>query len=169
MQSKALLKSYAESGMSAEAVFTAANEKLCESNEADMFVTAWMGFLNLKTGQLTFANAGHNPPVVRRAGGVEFIRSKPSLILGWMPGVSYRVEELQLNPGDEIYLYTDGITEQPNMSGVLYGEDRLIKILSDSAQHERPLLDAVLSDVRRHAAGAEQADDCTQLVLRYRG
>jgi len=169
MRAKTLIKSAAQSGKSLAQVFKDVNDALCESNTSSTFVTVWAGELNKKTGRVAYVNAGHNPPVVRRAGGVEFIRSKPSLILGWMPGVSYRVEELQLNPGDEIYLYTDGITEQPNMSGVLYGEDRLIKILSDSAQHERPLLDAVLSDVRRHAAGAEQADDCTQLVLRYRG
>ena len=169
MRAKTLIKSAAQSGKPLAQVFMDVNDALCESNTSSTFVTVWAGELNKKTGRVAYVNAGHNPPVVRRAGGVEFIRSKPSLVLGWMPGVSYRVEELQLNPGDEIYLYTDGITEQPNMSGVLYGEDRLIKILSDSAQHERPLLDAVLSDVRRHAAGAEQADDCTQLVLRYRG
>jgi len=95
---------------------------------------------------------------------------------------------MQLNPGDEIYLYTDGITEQPNAAGVLYGEDRLLKTLAGGAGlkcgalgdralplekgdalHQKPLLDAVIADVRRHAAGTEQADDCTQLVMRYRG
>lgn len=77
--------------------------------------------------------------------------------------------ELQLAPGDAIYLYTDGIVEQPDASGELYGDDRLLKTLSGSACRRQDLLDAVIADVRRHAAGAEQADDCTQLVIRYCG
>ena len=86
-----------------------------------------------------------------------------------MSGVVYRVEEVQLNPGDEIYLYTDGITEQPNANGELYGENRLMKVFSGGTLRQKALLDAVLADVRLHAAGVEQMDDCTQLVLCYRG
>ena len=169
MRAKTLIKSAAQTGKPLAQVFEEANDALCEGNTSSTFVTVWAGELNRRTGHVAYVNAGHNPPVLRRAGAVEMLKSKPSLVLGWMPGASYHVEEMQLNPGDEIYLYTDGITEQPNTANVLYGEDRLLKTLSRGENHQRALLDAVLADVRRHAAGAEQADDCTQLVIRYRG
>ena len=118
---------------------------------------------------MTFVNAGHNPPVLLRGGKAELLKSRPSLALGAMPEVHYRVGDLHLEPGDEIYLYTDGIVEQPDSSGKLYGEDRLLRVLSGPGRRQKDLLDAVLADVRRYAAGVEQADDCTQLTLRYRG
>lgn len=169
MRAKALIKSAAQTGKPLARVFEEANDALCEGNTSNMFVTAWAGELNTNTGHITFVNAGHNPPIVRRNGAAEYLKTKHSLVLGAMSGIPYRVGELQLNPGDEIYLYTDGITEQPNIGGEQYGEDRLLKVLSSGAIRKKPLLDAVLADVRHHAAIAEQADDCTQLVLRYRG
>ena len=86
-----------------------------------------------------------------------------------MAGARYRVNELQLEPGDAIYLYTDGIVEQHNADGELYGDDRLLKTVVGCDKRRDGLLSTVIADVRRHAAGVEQADDCTQLVLRYRG
>ena len=169
MRAKALIKSAAQTGKPLARVFEEANDALCEGNTSNMFVTAWAGELNTNTGHITFVNAGHNPPIVRRNGAAEYLKTKHSLVLGAMSGIPYRVGELQLNPGDEIYLYTDGITEQPNIGGEQYGEDRLLKVLTSGALRKKPLLDAVLADVRHHAAIAEQADDCTQLVLRYRG
>ena len=145
------------------------NDALCEGNTSNTFVTVWAGEINIFTGHVTYVNAGHNPPVLLRAGKVEYLKSRPSLVLGAMPGIRYRVGELDLEPGDAIYLYTDGIVEQPDASGELYGEERLQKVLSECPQRQMGLLDAVQADVRRHAAGTEQADDCTQLVMRYRG
>jgi len=99
MTAKTLLKSYAESGMSVEEVFTHANEKLCEGNEAGMFVTAWMGFLNTKTGLVTYANAGHNPPLVKRSdGSVAYLRSRPGLVLAGMEGIRYRKMSCSFRP-----------------------------------------------------------------------
>ena len=169
MHAKTLLKSAAQTGKPIAQAFEEVNNVLCEGNTSNTFVTVWAGELNIFTGHVTYVNAGHNPPVLRRGGKVEYLKSRPSLVLGAMPGVRYRVGELDLEPGDAIYLYTDGIVEQPDASGELYGEARLQKILSDCPQRQMALLDAVLADVRRHAAGAEQADDCTQLVMRYRG
>ena len=169
VRAKALIKSAAQTGKPLARVFEEANDALCEGNTSNMFVTAWAGELNTNTGHITFVNAGHNPPIVRRNGAAQYLKTKHSLVLGAMSGIPYRVGELQLNPGDEIYLYTDGITEQPNIGGEQYGEDRLLKVLTSGALRKKPLLDAVLADVRHHAAIAEQADDCTQLVLRYRG
>ena len=169
MRAKTLIKSAAQTGKPLAQVFDDANDALCDGNSSSTFVTAWAGEININTGRVVYVNAGHNPPIVRRGSKCEYLKSKPSLVLGAMSGIHYSVGELQLAPGDSIYLYTDGITEQPNASGALYGEERLLKQLSGCTLQEEALLRTVLGDVRRHAAGAEQADDCTQLVMRYRG
>ena len=169
MRAKALIKSVAQTGKQIGQVFEEANDALCEGNSSNTFVTVWAGELNVRTGHVSYVNAGHNPPIVRLGGKVEYLRSRPSLVLGAMAGARYRVQELQLEPGDAIYLYTDGIVEQHNAAGELFGDDRLIETVSGCAKRRDGLLSTVIDDVRRHAAGAEQADDCTQLVLRYRG
>ena len=169
MRAKTLIKSAAQTGKPLAQTFEEVNNALSEGNSSCTFVTAWAGELNTRTGHMTFVNAGHNPPVLLRGGKAELLKSRPSLALGAMPEVHYRVGDLHLEPGDEIYLYTDGIVEQPDPSGKPYGEDRLLKVLSGPERQQKDLLDAVLADVRRFAAGAEQADDCTQLAMRYRG
>ena len=169
MRAKTLIKSIAQTGKTLAQVFNEANDALCEGNSSNTFVTVWAGEINTRTGHLTYVNAGHNPPILWHGGKVEYLKSSPSLVLGVMPGVQYRVGELQLEPDDTLYLYTDGITEQPNASGELYGEERLLKTLSECICRRDAALETVLADVRRHAAGVEQADDCTQLVIHYRG
>ena len=169
MRAKALIKSVAQTGKPIEQAIEEANDALCEGNTSNTFVTAWAGELNIRTGHVSYVNAGHNPPIVRLGGKVEYLKSRPSLVLGAMAGVHYRVQELQLEPGDAIYLYTDGIVEQHNAAGDLYGEDRLLATVAGCDKRRDGLLSTVIADVRRHAAGAEQADDCTQLVMRYRG
>ena len=170
MRAKTLIKSIAQTGRPLAQVFAAANDALCEGNSSNTFVTVWAGELNIETGRVTYVNAGHNPPVVRRGGAVAYLKSRPALVLGALAGMQYAVGELQLAPGDAVYLYTDGITEQPDADGRLYGEARLLAVLGGGADRtEAAVLDAVLADVRRHAAGAELADDCTQLVIRYYG
>jgi len=171
MESKTLLKSYAESGMSVDEVFTNANEKLCEGNETGMFVTAWMGFLNVKTGRLTFANAGHNPPLLKRAdGGYEYLKTRAGLVLAGMEGIRYRKNELQLQPGDRIYLYTDGVTEATDTELKLYGEARLQAVLDHLADAgPQEICDAVKADVDVFAGDAEQFDDITMLCIAFAG
>ncbi|MBQ3507335.1 MAG: SpoIIE family protein phosphatase, partial [Clostridia bacterium] len=171
MTSKTLLKSYAESGMSVEEVFTNANEKLCEGNDAGMFVTAWMGFLNIRTGNVTFANAGHNPPAVKHAdGSFTYLRSRPGLVLAGMEGIRYRKNELQLEPGDVLYLYTDGVTEATNLRNELYGEERLLSLLNQNAgATPKTVCDAVKADVDAFVGDAPQFDDITMLTIQYDG
>ena len=169
MRAKTLIKSIAQTGEPLAQVFDEANNALCEGNSSSMFVTVWAGELNIRTGRLAYVNAGHNPPVVWHGGKAEYLKSRPSLVLGTMPDVSYRVGEMQLDPDDTIYLHTDGITEQPNAAGELYGEERLLKTLADCIFSRDAALGAVLADMRRHAADVEQADDCTQLLIHYRG
>ncbi|MBP5285711.1 MAG: SpoIIE family protein phosphatase [Kiritimatiellae bacterium] len=169
MRAKTLIKSAAQTGRPLAQVFEEANEALSDGNASNTFVTVWAGELNIRTGLVSYVNAGHNPPVVRLGGKCEYLKTKPSLVLGAMSGIGYRVGEVQLAPGDAIYLYTDGITEQPNASGELYGDARLLETVSACRGRRAELLDAVLADVSRHAAGVEQEDDRTQLVIRYRG
>ena len=169
MRAKTLLKSAAQTGKPVVQAFEEVNNALSEGNSSCTFVTAWAGELNTRTGHVTFVNAGHNPPVVIRGGKAELLKSRPSLALGAMPDIHYRVGEVQLEPGDSIYLYTDGIVEQPDASESLYGEERMLKVLLDPVRTGNDVLDAVLDDVRRYSAGVEQADDRTQLLIRYRG
>jgi serine phosphatase RsbU (regulator of sigma subunit) len=171
MNAKAVLKSYAESGLDVNKVFTLTNEKLCEGNDAGMFVTAWMGFLNTETGEVTFANAGHNPPLVRHAdGSFEYLKVRAGFVLAGMEGVKYRKNELQLAPGDVIYLYTDGVTEATNINDELYGEDRLLALLNANKEASmEELCKLVKEDVFAFAGEAPQFDDITMLALKYCG
>ena len=171
MTSKTLLKSYAESGMSVEEVFSNANEKLCEGNDAGMFVTAWMGFLNTKTGLVTYANAGHNPPLVKHQdGSFSYLKSRPGFVLAGMEGIPYKKNEFQLEKGDVIYLYTDGVTEATDLSNELYGEERLLSILNKCAELSVDEMCAgVKDDVDKFVGDAPQFDDITMLTLKYNG
>ena len=124
------------------------------------------------SGRITYVNAGHNPPIVMRADGTaSYLRTRPGLVLGAMPGIKYRSQEIDFAPGDTIYLYTDGITEQPDDQGELFGEERLLAAISKTGAGSdlAKLLQSVLAHVSAYAAGADQADDCTQLVIRYSG
>ena len=171
MQSKTLLKSCAESGMPVEEIFTCANEKLCEGNDAGMFVTAWMGLLNTKTGRVLFANAGHNPPLVKQGdGGFTYLKTRAGFVLAGMEGIRYRKNELQLAPGDVIYLYTDGVTEATDAANALYGEERLRTLLEQNPDlAPQALCDAVKEDVDAFVGEAPQFDDITMVCLRYNG
>lgn len=171
MTAKTIIKGYAESGKPVDEVFTTANEKLCESNDAGMFVTAWMGVLDTVTGKVEFANAGHNPPLVRHAGGgFEYLRSKPCFIIAGMDGIKYRKNEFTLAPGDEIYLYTDGVTEATDSENNLYGEERLLALLNSMGDLSgEEICRAVKADIDAFVGDAPQFDDITMLYLKYNG
>ncbi|MEE1200715.1 MAG: SpoIIE family protein phosphatase [Christensenellales bacterium] len=171
MTSKTLLKSYAEGGMRVDEVFTHANEKLCENNEAGMFVTVWMGIINTRTGMVSYCNAGHNPPLIRHYNGsFTYLKSTPDFVLAGMDGVTYRMQKFQLVPGDIIYLYTDGVTEATNSNFELYGEQRLQSALNNCANATpRVICDFVKADVDEFVGEAPQLDDTTMLCLSYLG
>ena len=171
MQAKTLLKSFAETGSAVNDVLTNANEKLCENNDAGMFVTAWMGIIDLKTGLVEFANAGHNPPLVRhKDGSFEYLKSRAGFVLAGMEGIRYKKNELQLNAGDEILLYTDGVTEATDANEQLYGEDRLLKLMNTlNGVPADSVCGAVKADVDRFVGDAPQFDDITMVYLRYNG
>lgn len=169
MTSKTLIKSLAEAGNEINDVFTLANEELCENNDAGMFVTAWMGILDLKTGHIEFANAGHNPPLIRRKdGSFEYLKCPAGFVLAGMDGIKYRKNELQLEPGDEIFLYTDGVTEATDIQEKAYGEDRLLRLLNENKSVDsKSLCELVKNDIDKFAEDAPQFDDITMLSLKY--
>ena len=169
MTAKTLLKSYAESGMGVAEVLTQANNKLCESNDAGMFVTVWMGYLNTKTGEVTYANAGHNPPFIRHADGrVDVVKSRPGLVLAGMEGIRYRTNTVHLKPGDLLYLYTDGVTEATDAENNLFGEARLQAVLQQRLSGDiQTVCTQVKEDVDRFVGEAPQFDDITMLALTY--
>lgn len=171
MRAKTELKSLTESGHSINEVFKRGNNALCEGNDTGVFVTAWQGCLNLSTGCVQFANAGHNPPLVKHADGkFEFLRTKPGLVLAGMEGISYRTEELKLQEGDVIFLYTDGVTEATNGSLELYGNDRLLDIINRIPNTDmQTLCRMVKDDVDAFVGDAPQFDDITMVALRYNG
>ena len=170
MQAKTIIKDLAESGLELPEVFATANKKLCENNDAGMFVTAWMGILDLKTGLLKFVNAGHNPPLVRQADGeFVYLKARSGMVLAGMDGVKYRLNELKLSPGDRIFLYTDGVTEATDENNRLYGEERLLETVNQNIVKNTQLLcEAVKDDVDRFVGDAPQFDDITMLSVELR-
>ena len=149
------------------------NNSICEGNDACMFVTVFVGVLDLRSGLLTYVNAGHNAPVVRRANGeASWLPVENGFVIGGMDSVSYVQETFQLSPDDGILLYTDGVTEAMNPQLALYGDDRLITLMDGPIMHSAPsdcILDELKGDVLAFADGAPQSDDITMLFLRYLG
>ena len=170
MTAKTIIKDLAESGMAVNDIFTRANEKLCENNEADMFVTAWMGILDLQTGNMKYANAGHNPPLLKRAdGSFEYLRSRAGFVLAGIEGFNYRINELQLKAGDRLFLYTDGVPEATNAESELYGEDRLLNFMNqNTVAPATELLPALKADIDAFVGEAPQFDDITMLMFDYK-
>ena len=171
MRAKTELKTLTESEFPLNDVFTNGNRALCEGNDAGMFVTAWQGSIDLTSGQVKYANAGHNPPLVRHADGkFEYLRSRAGFVLAGMDSVKYKTQELQLVPGDIVYLYTDGVTEATNSENVLYGEERLLEAInSREFESMEELCGHIKSDVDAFVGEAPQFDDITMLALKYIG
>jgi serine phosphatase RsbU (regulator of sigma subunit)/CHASE2 domain-containing sensor protein len=164
-----MLKTNATSGLSPGELMSRSNEELARNNDACMFVTVVAGILNVKTGHFTWTNAGHNPPWVRRANGkAERIADRHGPALAVVEGVPYGAGEIVLQQGDVLLLYTDGITEAMNSKQELYGEERLRTALEQASDDPTSVVDVVLAEVRRHEAGAPQADDITLLALRLK-
>ena len=147
------------------------NDAICEQNPQDLFVTLFYGILNPETGEFVYANAGHNPPyVVQHPGAVSALPMTGGMAVGVMPGLPYAEDAVNLAPGDTMFLYTDGITEAMNVDDEEFTEARLEEVLAEG--RDLPvdsILENVTSAVVNFAAGAEQSDDITCIVLRYDG
>ena len=171
MASKIILQSVAMLGCTPAEILTKTNEAICSNNQAEMFVTVWLGILELSTGKLTAANAGHEYPVLKRPDGAfELYKDKHGFVIGGMDGLKYKQYELQLQPGTKLFLYTDGVPEATDAENNLFGIDRMLEALNEEPDANPEQL---LKNVRRHVDAfvgkAEQFDDLTMLCLEYRG
>jgi len=164
--SKTLLKNEAMAGRSPKEAFENVNIQLCENNDADMFVTAFMGYLDIPSGRFTYVNAGHNPPLVRRDGKYDFLQVNPGLMLAVMEDMEYTQEETILNKGDMLFLYTDGVTEAKNIENKFFTAGRMLEKANFYKQSPTDaLLLKIKEEVDLFAKGTEQADDITMLAL----
>ncbi len=170
MISKTVVQNYAKLGISAAEVLTKANEALCAQNKMEMFVTTWVGILELSTGKMTCSSAGHEYPAICHDGKFELYLDKHGLVLGGMDGARYRNYELQLEKGDKIFVYTDGVPEATNAAKEMFGTDRMIEALNTNAEAEpKEVLRIVRESVDAFVGSAEQFDDLTMVCLKYRG
>ena len=144
------------------------NDMLCGESVESMFVTVFYGIYDLKTGEIDFTNAGHNPPYILHADGtVEMLKSECNLVLGAIEGMTFKNESLRLNPGDALVMFTDGVTEAENKDHEQFGEARLEAALAElKGAESKQIVDTVNAKVKEFVAGAAQSDDITQLVIR---
>ncbi|MBQ3802293.1 MAG: SpoIIE family protein phosphatase [Oscillospiraceae bacterium] len=171
MSAKMIISSHAKMGKSPKDVLEAANAALTSNNNEKMFVTVWLGILDLKTGLLTAANAGHEFPVLRQPDGYfEVVKDRHGFILGGMAGVKYREYDLQLRPGAKLFVYTDGVPEACNEQQEFFGLERTVSALNqDVNETPQAILENVRNAVKQFVAGAPQFDDLTMMCLQYNG
>ncbi len=167
---KTLLKDAAAHEFDPAKIFEHVNNILCEGNESGLFVTCWLGILTLSTGDLKFANAGHNAPIIIQSGEIKYLTTKPNLMLAGMDGIPYTTHSTKLEKGDQLFIYTDGVTEATNMYNELYGENRLLTVMKAGINKTpRDVLDIVRDDINYFVQDAPQFDDITMLGLMYKG
>lgn len=170
MASKIIIANNAMAGKSPAQVLYDANTMLMANGQNDMFVTVWIGILEISTGKLTASNGGHEYPVLMKNGRFEMFKDVHSFILGGMTGIRYKEYELQLNPGDKLFVYTDGVPEAQNSEKELFGMDRTVDALNENRdENPEELLKSVRKAVDAFVGDAEQFDDLTMLCLEYRG
>ena len=171
MASKIILANNAMLGKSPAKVLEDTNAAICANNREEMFVTVWLGIMEISTGKLTAANAGHEYPALKQAdGGFTLYRDKHGFVIGGMEGIRYKEYELQLEPGAKLFVYTDGVPEATNAENELFGTERMIDALNKGidAQPER-ILRNVRTAVDDFVKEAEQFDGLTMLCMEYRG
>ena len=171
MASKIIIASNTLLGKSPAKVLTDANNAICANNRENLFVTVWLGIMDIRTGRIVAANAGHERPVLMHAGGdCELMDDPHGFVVGGMEGLKYKEYEIQLKPGDKLFLYTDGVPEATNAEEKLFGSERMLNALNE-VRDAAP--EGVLKGVRRavdaFVKDAEQFDDLTMLCVQYKG
>lgn len=172
MIAKTLIKNISDIKYEANDIFYKVNNMLCNGNKVDLFVTSWFGILNLETGKLEFVNAGHNPPLYfsNKKGRYEYLNSKPNIVLGSFENVKYEKHEMNIEPGDRIFLYTDGVVEATNYNNAMYGEERLQLFLNNNISlSAKDTIENLKNDLNSFVGKIEQFDDITMLELNYKG
>ena len=171
MESKIILENNSRPGMSPSEILSLSNKAICSNNPMEMFVSVWLGVLELSTGKLQAANAGHEYPVLKRPGEVfELVHDKHGLVVGAMDGIRYKDYELMLEPGTKLFVYTDGLAEATIGDGEMFGTDRMLEVLNQNPQETPEMVIAAMkSAVDQYVGEEEQFDDLTMLCLEYRG
>lgn len=170
MVAKTLLKSEGQRLGDPGEILSCVNNILAADNERCMFATVFCAILETRTGEVRFANGGHNPPLIMNREGIRYLTLKPGFMLGPMEDVVYETERLILQPGDALFLYTDGVTEATNFADDLYGEHRLLTALQNAPKEDlTEMVHNIRVEVTRHADGSPQSDDVTMVVVKYLG
>ena len=171
MASKILINDRALMGGTPAEILSFVNDRICSNNQAEMFVTVWLGILDIDTGNVIAANAGHEYPAIRRNGKrFELLRDKHGFVVGGMEGIRYKDYEFTLNKGDSLFLYTDGVPEATDSTDEQFGTDRMLAALNINADgNPDEILANVNSEVNKFVGDAVQFDDLTMLCLNYNG
>ena len=168
--SRTLIRATGLKGISTRECMNYVNKLLCNESVSSMFVTVFYGILNTLSGEVEYVNAGHNPPYVLGSGGIRKVEMTQGVILGCMDDFSYQSKKFQLNPGELLYLFTDGVTEAFNPEGDLFGEERLERSLGQKIQAPiEEVVEETIREVITYASVAPQSDDITVLAVRYNG
>ena len=170
MASKIMVQNFAMLGQSPKKVLESVNTQICRNNQEEMFVTIWLGILDIKTGVITAANAGHEKPVIyRKNKEYEVLEDEHGFVVGWFNKTNYHEYEIKLNKGDKLFLYTDGVPEATSKQGKL-GMDRMVKILNSHRRDDvTSLVTHMKNDIDAFAGEIDQFDDVTMLCLEYKG
>ena len=172
MITKILIKNVTKIDYDVDKAFTRVNNMLCDGNSTGIFITSWFGIIDLRNGKVEYVNAGHNPPLIysKKKNEFTYLRTKPNLDLAGLENIKYSKYELTIEPGDKIFLYTDGVTESTNTDNELYGEERLLSFLNSHTElNAEETIKAVKENVDEFVDVAEQFDDITMLELVYNG
>jgi sigma-B regulation protein RsbU (phosphoserine phosphatase) len=167
MMSKILINNFVMQGGSPSKVLEQINDVICQNNSEEMFVTVWLGILEISTGKITAANAGHEYPVIRKANGqFELLKDKHGFVVGGMDGMKYKEYVILLEKGGGLFLYTDGVPEATNSKNELFGIERMLDALNNT-ESKKPevILENVKNAVDHFVGDAEQFDDLTMLGL----
>lgn len=167
MSAKTAIKSMLQAGYELEEAVNKANKTLCDNNAEGMFVTAFIGVLNVLTGQVKYVNAGHNPPLYKTKEGYEYVKVVRNMIMGFNSGYKYKSGELVLNHEERLFLFTDGVTEAQNEEHKMFGEERLIKALNKKEMSLSDTLSYVYKEVKGFVKKAPPSDDITMLALEF--
>ena len=171
MFAKRIIADFARIERNAGEILKKTNDLLCVNNQAEMFVTVWICILEISTGRMKAANAGHEYPAIRKEKGIfELYKDVHGFVIGGMEGISYKEYVLELNPGDKLFVYTDGVTEATAARGEMFGAKRMIEVLNDCADgNPWEILQSVGRAVDDFVGDAEQFDDLTMMCLEYKG
>jgi sigma-B regulation protein RsbU (phosphoserine phosphatase) len=171
MMVKTLIKDQLELGLNPSEAFIKINNKLNDGNSEDMFVTVWLGLLNINSGEMTYVNAGHPPPFLfnKSTNQYKTLESNPNFVLGGMENMDYKSSEIKINTGDRLYLFTDGITESINQNEEEFSDKRLANILNENHTLKiKELIFKISNELHNFSKDVEQFDDETMLILEYK-